>query len=643
MAVLVHRAVVTASLGACLFAATPALAQSNPGFFPARYVACHDEAKAAAPAPAAPPPLPGLIAVPRKRAPITLEIAPLEIADVAEVEPIPARPPLPGAAPPEKIVLVAGGNDFHCIGFPRGRAGILRVVTAPPGARFAHHGDGEAWRLVNYRAAGAVGLTEAIPALRREVERPIPAGPADYKTFALLDAKLHAMRALGDLGDKESAARMAAYLRSREDESYSTVWQASLEPLARVDPAAAQAYAIALIQRAGDKTRHPTDANAAGDDTLVRAVLPLLRQRSAADLAVLQKLDTNTSASYPAWHDACEVMAARMRLGDDALRKALRAELMTDLRTNRAAVCYSELMPDAFPGEDPDEIDTLLFRHRYEEMLDFLERARALAKKGKLDARWKEAQKKMLDWLHKQSSEPAIAAGPSDTRFRRDEHALHLVALAVLGDAAGKAALDRFIDDPAEEREWPWIAAEQALRFDLPGAADHAEKRLRLAIDHRTTRYGTSLDPMRGPLTVNDHVRVLDALAARGDARFALGLLDEDRWAREAAAVHLAKHKPAAACDLVGNAAKRAIPAQSSDEPVQDALWALSLLGDACRATAWRLFQDAAEPPGVRGMALELLAMLRDPRVASQLESSDKRDPIAPSRRRAKIIFSSEE
>ena len=79
MAVLVHRALVTATLGACLFAASPALAQSNPGFFPARYVACHAEQKAAAQAPATPAPLPGLIAVPRKHAPITLELSLIHI------------------------------------------------------------------------------------------------------------------------------------------------------------------------------------------------------------------------------------------------------------------------------------------------------------------------------------------------------------------------------------------------------------------------------------------------------------------------------------------------------------------------------------------------------------------------------------
>jgi hypothetical protein len=635
--------------GAVLTAALPAAAQSNPEFYPPqRWFVCHGEdEKAAVPPPAKAAALPtGLLPLPRKHAPSPLEIAPLEVADVAVLEPIPARAPLPtavAAAPPEKPVLVEGDNDFRCIGFPRGKAGILRVVGASYGARFAHHDNAVDWRLINYRAAGAVGLAEAIPALRREIERPVPPGPADYKTFDLLDAKLHAMRALGDLGDRESAPRVAAFLRTREDESYSLIWRDSLAPLARLDPAVAQSYAIAAIRRVTSGSRHPTDENAMDGDSLVRDVLPLLTQRSAADLAALQQVTADTEGHSSHWHDACEVLAARIRLGDDALRKEMRAELSTDLRTNRATVCYSQLMPFAFPGDDPDEVDTLLFRHRYTELLNLLEKARRLAKTGPLEARWKEGQKKILEWLKKQSAEPEIAGGKSDTRYRPDHHALHLTALAVLGDAAAKAALDKLIEDPAEEGAWPWIAAEQALRFDLDGAADHTEKRLRLAIDHHTVRYDTDLDPCRGPLLVNDHVRVIDALAARGDARFALGLLDEERWAREAAAVHLAKLKPAAACELVGNSAKLAVSNALTGQPVEDSFWVLSLLGDACRPTMWKLLHDAAQPAAVRGMALEHLAMTRDPRIESLLDSAEKRDDLRDFRKRAKIIFFAKE
>jgi len=423
------------------------------------------------------------------------------------------------------------------------------------------------------------------------------------------------------------------------------LWEASLAPLQRLDPAVAQGYAMSVIRRIAAGKRAPKDENAAPDDSLVRSLLPLLTIRSPGDAAFLRSLDTPGSAG--AWRASCRMLAARIKLGDDELKREVRPELSTDLRTSRAVNCYSELMPVAFPGDDPDDMDTLLFRVRYAEILNLLERSRSLAKQGKLDAkeaaRWKQGETKLLAALRKRGSEPSIAGGKSDTRFRPGDRTRHLVALAVLGDAPAKADLDKLIEDPKEDGVWPFVAAEEALRFDLPGASDHAAARLTLAIDHSTSRYDTDLDPMRGFLSINDHVRVIDALAARGDARFALGLLDGERWGREAAAMHLARLKPSAACEIVGNAAHLSPAHRSSDEPVQDAFWALSLLGEACRATAWKLLHDTAQPAAVTGMSLELLAMLRDPRIASMLENKEKRDPIGPSRRRARIIYFAKE
>lgn len=110
MAVLVHRALVTATLGVCLFAASPALAQSESRPFRRATSRATPNKTRSLRRSATPAPLPGLIAVPRKRAPITLEIAPLEIADVAEVEPFP-RARRSRARPRRRIVLVEGDND----------------------------------------------------------------------------------------------------------------------------------------------------------------------------------------------------------------------------------------------------------------------------------------------------------------------------------------------------------------------------------------------------------------------------------------------------------------------------------------------------------------------------------------------------
>src|SRR5437868_1854456 len=106
----VRRALSYALGTGMLTAALPAAAQSNPEFYPQqRWYVCHDEDEKQNEEPApAPSPVAGLLPLPRKHAPSALEIAPLEVADVAVVEPLPARAPLPAAlalAAPEKVVF----------------------------------------------------------------------------------------------------------------------------------------------------------------------------------------------------------------------------------------------------------------------------------------------------------------------------------------------------------------------------------------------------------------------------------------------------------------------------------------------------------------------------------------------------------
>lgn len=670
-----HPASRTASLAAALalgllvWPAT-AEAQSNPALYHPRYVACHDEhaeraragrpttVAAPSPAPATSAPTgdaPALALLPSRPPPRVLPIAPLVVIDVPLASPVPARSAprvlVAGATAPQGQVATApvtpapaaplalGENDFRCIGLTRGKAGVLRVLDAPPGARFAHHTSAADWRNVNARAAASSGFVEAVPALRRTLERPLPKREAGLALFEALDAKLHAARALGDLGDARSAASLTKHLREREDEAWSLLWLATLPALARLDAVAAQDYAASVVGRIVRGERRPRDPDAARDETLLRALLPLFVTPKAEHLALLARLPASASASSSTWYVECETLAARVRMGDAALTKALRAELSTDLRTQRAVACYSQVMPDVFPGEAPDEVDTLLFRERYESMLHLLSRAKQKKAAGALDATWTSALAKLERGLEQRSARDR-AGGPGRP-LHDDERALHLVALAYLtpskpSHAKVKAELEALVRDPANERLAPWLAAEHALALELPGAADLAGRRVALAIELPTRRFSTKLDPTRGFVSVNEQVRVLDALAARGDARFALGLLSRDRSAREAAAGHLARLRPAllaqAACELVGDAA-----AKAEQEAVDDALLALSALGDTCRGTAHRLWSDAKQPTHVRAMALEWLAMLRDARVDAALGKGPRRgEPHAE--RRARII-----
>ncbi len=613
LATLAAATLVTATLAG----PATASAQSTPSFFPERYVACRETRALRPPAPSAPAPA-ALVPLSRRPSPPPLAIAPFVVIDVAVVEAIPARARSDAPPPPPPVLIASEDQDWRCVGFTRGKAGILDVVRAPPNARFTFRGDATSWRLLNARAASTAAFTGARAALRRMLERPIPADGREL--FDALDTGINTTRALATLGDPTEAARIVERLAAREDSAASTAWLTWVEALAYLSPRAAEDYAAAVVARIA-AGRAPTDPHAAADDTLLRAALPLLTIPDAARLALLRGM--------PGSDARCDLMTARVRLGDRALRDALRPELDRDLRTQRAVACYSDLMPVVFPGDDPDTVDVLLHRHRMVELLDLLERG--AAHPG--DPRWERARALARRTLESRASDPDVAADRSDRRFNPVKRARHGVALAVLGDAAARSRVEQIITDDADHGVAPFVAATLALRFGWPGAADRAAHRLAWARSGATQRYDTDLDPMRGFVRVNDHVLLVDALAARGDPRFALGLLDRERPVREATALHLARLRPTAACDVVTAAA-----AGAQETAVQDAFWSLTLLGDACREQAHRLATTAASPPHVRGMALELLAMMRDPRARPHLEER-RPDDIRPARQRARMIF----
>jgi hypothetical protein len=84
------------------------------------------------------------------------------------------------------------------------------------------------------------------------------------------------------------------------------------------------------------------------------------------------------------------------------------------------------------------------------------------------------------------------------------------------------------------------------------------------------------------------------------------------------------------------------------EDAAEDAYWSLSLLGDACRADAERIARTAALPPAVKGMGLELSAMMRStfvPGLATAVEDSPKQGADAFYRafvQRARIIQSND-
>lgn len=570
--------------------------------------------------------------VKRRAVPPKLAPAPTPAIDLPIAEPLPSQSVSLESAPLPTI-RTSSRQDFRCTGFVRGERGILAVLSAPPGARFADHPHPTSWIVDNIEASGSAGLAAAKPYLRRELERPIPETVADHVRLDRLRLKVAAAQALADLGDNSSVVPMLAFLESREKADFPGYWEDTLQALARLDPAAAEVYALAVLARSGESTEHDV-----GEQNRVRRALPLIVTPSARAVDVLTKLSNavDDDPAHPGKHLTCLVLAARIRGGDVTLRDEVRPELATDIRTQRGAQCYSELVAAAFPGQDASEVETLLFRHRYEELLLLVSSIRSRETRGQLTARDREAQRKIRAWLQERAADPDIADAASRGIPSRRTRALHLALSAALGDQAAQRSLYALVDDAKDDTIAPWVGARAALDLGLDGAADHAAARLRLAHGTHTSTVAHGEWASRGRVVVTEHVEVIDRLASRGDVRFALGLLDRQSFARQAAFEHLARARPVSACGVVVAAARGA-----EEKSIQDAFWALTVLGDACRDPMRALASDAKAPKAARGMALEHLAMIRDGSIANELAHAGRGDEIRPARERARLIQAS--
>ena len=130
---------------------------------------------------------------------------------------------------------------------------------------------------------------------------------------------------------------------------------------------------------------------------------------------------------------------------------------------------------------------------------------------------------------------------------------------------------------------------------------------------------------------------VIEALYNKGDERYVLGLLSDRRYAREVTAFMLARKPPKRACELVAKSARYA-----SEDAIQFAFWSLTRLGNRCHAQMRALAADTSQPLTVRGMAIEVLAMMRDKR-ALRYKRRKKVSTYNASLARARIIYNAPE
>jgi hypothetical protein len=568
------------------------------------------------------------VKVKKRGAPARLDGEALVTIDVSVAQAPPTRraDAPPGKRTKKRVVIVESRNDWRCIGFPRGKAGLLRVVAAPPGARFWNYQDGESYRQENIVHAGLFDVRETIAPLRRILGRPLPGAIEGWEQSRLVNVKRDAAIALADMGHEKSAGKVLDFVRLLEKVHDFNYYREALDALYRLDPALSNRHAAETVEA---QLAHSSEYT----DYLVDELLPYVREKSPATLAFLQKL----TATYGMSHRGCLIMAERIRQGDAALLAEVRPELADDLRTSLTTNCYSELVEAVAPGDDPGELDIIMKRQRWEALVNLLVNMKRAEEAGNRDPRFGEARATIKAWLLGFQGE-VRNFDPTNVYYLSGYNARYLLALAHLGHEPSREKLLALIGDGQNEGTAPWVAAKRALALDIPGASEAIGKLLRVGITRTPRRFERDGWPKRGHLIVTEEGELIDELSRRGDDRYALGLLSDNGYVREVAAYHLARRKNKSACDLVGNAAKRA-----SNDAVQFSFWALTILGKACHKKMGRLARDPKQSPEVRGMATEFLAMMRDKTAVQIAQRRGKDSLLNAAYERAELIYRSPE
>ncbi len=597
---------------------TSATVAANPLHFE-RYAVCKRDARRRVSYPKAKP-RDVRVRVPKKRRPRVLDGTDLVTIDVSTAQAMPTRRTNASRSPATPMVMIESRNDYRCFGWTRGKAGVLRVIGAPRGAKFYGHTNTEWYRQDTIIHAGTFNVREAIPKLRRILERPLPTVER-WRQSALVNTRRDAAIALADLGHTASAKLVLRHVELLEKIDDYNYYQEAVDALKRLDPRLAEQHALDVLIREEAK---PTRRR----DMLNRTLLPLISTKSVRARTVLETMWNRLSPAGV----GCHVAAKRIEQGVTAVLDELRPHLEKDLRSQFSANCYSQVVHAAAPGRDPDELPILLFRQRWTELIQLLTTMHHHDARGRADPRYPIARQKILSWLRQRTNQRLYRATKNTIRF---SDVMYMVALAHLGDDAANGALLAFIGDGKTRGSEPWIAAKHALALDIDGVSKALDGLLMSGVRHGS--YPQAKKIKRGRHMLTPQGEVFEALARKDDPRLALGLLQDSGWVRGIAAHAFARHRHASACDLVGNAAKEAV-----DDAVQFSFWALTRMGDACRPKMKALAMDTSQPPVVRGMAAEHLAMMRD-KTALRLSNPPDDRLFEAATARAKIIYDAPE
>ena len=320
------------------------------------------------------------------------------------------------------------------------------------------------------------------------------------------------------------------------------------------------------------------------------------------------------------------MMAARIKLGDRALRKKVRTAMLGSYSGTWMATCDNKLVR-AFGGEAADA--GVLIRHlgrpdrgldhgvtntAYGRLLELVSESRFLPRK-----QLRKAFEERATWPH--------VADPSAGTFVSHYPVYNNLVLAALGDKRALRAVMAVLVNTSDQSGLAWLAAYWSIRLKLPGT----EK----AVATLMVGGGVARDSNRSGIYRGIRSRVLNAFVATypKSSAWAAMVVNADGNASERALYHLSRRRPPQACAPAIRAAYKT-RGRLTDRAAEFGLLALTALGDACLARLETMAADGKAPRAARGAALEIAAALGSNRVSSLAKSfraTDARHP-APTR-----------
>jgi hypothetical protein len=574
--------------------------------------------------------------------------------------------------------LACGDHPFdqpRCVGL-RAQDWIIKSLSLP--ALSPGKNNDDVVDPAHLAAVTAVyyNVREAIPRLRKILAlRTKPADRDQHVSLEKNGLRAQAAYALANLGDRESVGKIRELVREFEVDGHGFLWRDTLEALATIDGKAAAEYATEFLGRArnwrmslpggGSKTdalSYLTRAN-------YRPALKLLR-RLTADEGKPAGLDD---------HTFCMMMGARVALGDEPLRTQVRALLLGNYSGTWLAGCEEHLYTGL--GNHPDDAAALLRRlgqlrrpgvphsgmdygvtnRSYISVLRLVWRLRQNPAHGAVDARveraeenlreglselerkWpettsaakkREAERLLRDGLRERASWPHVSK-PGHEDYAPHFAAMHMAALAGLGDNSAREKLYLMIDGDKDRSGAAWIAAYWAVRLRLEGVQEHVASLMQRGVTYDNQEHTGLYQGIR--------TRVLNAYAWEypDDARWAVLLLDHGTEAMrsrgdaaERALYLLSRWRPAGACAVVTKAAPRA-----TAPAVEWAFLSLTALGQNCRVELEEVAKNSKLAAKVRGPAIEMLAAMRADATDELIRRSAGEEAMRIYLERARIIY----